>query len=155
MRDPAPIAEDAMAPVALFLSLGEAMVAEAAVRAEGIICHLGGALSAQLMGNSVALHGIRLWVPVAAYAEASAALASLAAEETPVAVLHAYRRRVLHLCAAHVGAMAGMSLWTCALLGSFTPLPMALLISLLSPIGSAVPPPPWRGDYYLLPAAMQ
>jgi hypothetical protein len=140
-----------MIVVASFLAVGEALVARSSLAAAGIPSHLGSWPQTSLSPNSVALGGMRLWIPLAAHADASEVLRAMPGD-TPHDVLLAFRRRVWRFLLAWCGAAMALGLVTALLVESVLALLYSALFTLATPLGMTVPPPPWRGDYDLVPA---
>jgi hypothetical protein len=139
-----------MVPIAIFLAIGEAQVARSSLLASGIPCHLGSWSQIGTEATTVALGGLRLWVPAVAYADASDVLRAMPGD-TEVEVLQAAKRRLLVLLAAYLAAMTAIGGWFTVTVGSLIALPVGMMLSVLSLFGMPIPPPPWRGDYFLSP----
>jgi hypothetical protein len=137
-----------MLPIAIFLSQGQALVAQSSLRAAGIPCHLGSWHQVSVQPITVALGGMRLWVPVTAMAEAAAALEPMDAEAA-LGTLLAWRRRVWRLLGAYVSAILAMAAFIAAYVGMISALPIGAMISVLATLSISLPPPPWRGDYFI------
>lgn len=134
--------------IAHLLSRGEAAVVESVLLAHGIPAGIGAHGHLSLTPIAVALGGYRITVPIDAWADASDILRPMAGE-TPVAILLGFRRRVVRLLLAWSGASMAFVLPVALFAGSFAVMAWGVLASLAAMLSMTLPPPPWRGDYYL------
>ncbi len=134
--------------VAHIVARGEAAVAVSALAAAGVPTYVGAYAHLSIVPLTVPLGGYRIMVPAAAYQDASDILRPMPGD-TPAEILKAFRRRVWRLIFAWLGAVMAMSIATAAIVGSLMIVLHGAVAGLFLIFGFHVPPPPWRGDYYL------
>lgn len=135
---------DGMVTIAILVSRPEALCLADMLNAEGIAVHLGSYAQIANETNSLALGGVRIWIPASQYEQASALIREVGADQN-WNFSKGLQRAVLRLLAVFLGcgflctvpaALLGLASWSAVFWVS--------LFSVSLPVN-----PQGRGDYFL------